>query len=507
MGARTGEQFIQRLRQQAPEVWHRGERVKDITTEPGFANGIRSLAGLYDRQFEYADTMLFDSPDVAEPVPRSFMIPKTKQELHGIGEAMKCASNYSLGMMGRDPSYLNRAMSAYAAGADFLSDYGEGFGEHARDYHRYLRDNDLSSTHTLINPQINRAVSAAHQADPFLAARVKEERDDGIVIKGARMLATLPVSDEIMAFPSTLLRNPEEDAPYAFAFAIPNSTPGLKFLCRESMDYGRNHFDHPLGSRFEELDAVVLFDDVFVPWEKVFIYRNVEACNNVYARTGAIVHMSHQVVCKNIAKTEFLLGLVSLMIDAIGVEKFQHIHEKTTEIWVNLETMKAFRRAAEVDAAPNEHGVMTPAWAPLDAARQLYPRLYPRMIEIVQQIGASGLVAMPTQADLEGPLAGEVEKYFQSARLQARDRIPLFRLAWDAAVSAFGSRQVLYERFFFGDPVRMAGVVFQKHDRTPYMEMVRDFLRARQDEEPEHKPARQPRRRPRQQPAQAALGH
>jgi 4-hydroxyphenylacetate 3-monooxygenase len=291
------------------------------------------------------------------------------------------------------------------------------------------------------------------------------------------MLATLPISDEIMVFPSTLLQNREEDAPYAFAFAIPNATPGLRFICRESVDYGRSHYDHPLGSRFEEMDAVVVFDDVLVPWERVFLYRDVEACNHAYQATGAVVHMAHQVICKSIAKTEFLLGLVSLMIDAIGIEVFQHIHEKTAEIWVALETMKAFRRAAEADAAPNAYGMVTPAWPPLDAARNLYPRLYPRLIEIVQQVGASGLVAMPTEADVAGPLAEDIRAYYQSARLEAKDRIPLFRLAWDTAVSAFGARQVLYERFFFGDPVRMAGAVFQSHDRTPYMDRVRAFLR------------------------------
>lgn len=117
---------------------------------------------------------------------------------------------------------------------------------------------DLNGLDSLIPPQANRAVSAAKQADPFLAARVKEETDAGIVIRGCRMLATLPISDEIMVFPSTVLKNPEEDAPYAFGFSIPNNTPGLRFICRESVDYGRSHFDHPLGSRFEEMDAVVI---------------------------------------------------------------------------------------------------------------------------------------------------------------------------------------------------------------------------------------------------------
>src|SRR5690606_7306082 len=225
---------------------------------------------------------------------------------------------------------------------------------------------------------------------------------------------------------STLLKVSEEDAPYAYGFVIPSDMPGLKFICRESVDYGRSHFDHPLGSRFEEMDAVVIFDDVLVPWERVFLYRDVERCNRAQARTGAVVHMAHQVVVKNIAKTEFLLGLAYLLVDAIAVERFQHVQEKLAEIWVNLETMKALLRAAEADAALDEWGVLRPAWSPLDAARNLFPRLYPRMVEIIQQIGASGLVAMPTEQDLKGPLAEDVRRYYQAARAEAFDRVPLF---------------------------------------------------------------------------------
>ena len=460
------------------ELWHRGRKVEDITNEEGIENGVRSLAARYDLQHSEPEKLLFESPETGDPVGMSFMIPKTQEELIRVGDSMHRIAEFSFGMAGRDPSYLNRALSAYSAGADWLDSAHTGGGANARAYHREMRERDLALTHTLINPQINRAVSAAKQADPFLAARVKEETDAGLVIKGARMLATLPISDSIMVFPSTLLKNPEEDAPYSFAFCLPNATPGLKFICRESVDYGRNHFDHPLGSRFEEMDALVVFDDVFVPWENVFLYRDVKACNEAYAATSAVVHMSHQVICKNIAKTEYLLGLVSLMIDAVGIEIFQHVQEKVAEIWVNLETMKAFRRAAEADAALNDHGMMTPAFDPLDAARNLYPRLYPRMIEIVRLLGASGLVAMPTQADLKGPLSQEIERYYQSARLEARDRIPLYRLAWDTALSAFAARQVQYETYFFGDPVRMAGAIFHSKDRTRYIEHVREFLRA-----------------------------
>ena len=483
-GARRGAQLVERLQARPPALWYRGEPVKDVTTHPALRGGVHTLARLYDLQWERADICLFDSPSSGRKVARSFMLPRTQQELRSISAAMKVWEDHTHGMMGRVPDYINRAMSGYAAGAPFLAEADPRFGANAVRYHEYLRENDLCLTHTLLPPQANRAVSSAKQADPYLAARVKEETDAGIVIRGARMLATLPISDEIMVFPSTLLKSGEEDAPYAFGFSIPNDTPGLRFICRESVDYGRSHFDHPLGSRFEEMDAVVVFDDVFVPWDNVFLYRDVTRCNEAYARTGAVAHMTHQVVVKNIAKSEFMLGLAHALVDAIGAEVFQHIQEKLAELWVNLETMRAFLRAAESDAALDEWGVMRPAWNPLDAARNLYPRLYPRMVEIIQQIAASGLVAMPTEQDLHGPLVEDIRRYYQSARAEAFDRIPLFRLAWDTALSAFGSRQVLYERFFFGDPVRMAGALVAGHSREirQYADQVRQFVREGKEE-------------------------
>lgn len=483
-GARRGAQFLSRLKESPPTLWYRGEHVRDVTTHPALRGGVATLSHLYDLQWERADETLYTSPTTGRKVARSFLMPKTHDELHSVSVAMKVWHDYTHGMMGRVPDYINRAMTGYAAGADFLAEADPRFGQNARQYYEYIRENDLCLTHTLIPPQANRAVGSSKQADPFLAARIKEETDAGIVIRGCRMLATLPISDEIMVFPSTVLKSPEEDAPYAFGFCIPNNTPGLRFICRESVDYGRTHFDHPLGSRFEEMDAVVVFDDVFVPWEKVFLYRDVIKCNQAYARTGAAAHMTHQVVVKNIAKCEFMLGLASLLVNSIGAEVFQHIHEKLAEIWVNLETMKAFLRAAEADATLDEWGVMRPAWNPLDAARNLFPRLYPRMVEIIQQIGASGLVAMPTQQDVNGPLVEDIKRYYQAARAEAFDRIPVFRLAWDASISAFGSRQVLYERFFFGDPVRMAGALVAGHNDQikTYAAQVMTFVKEGRDE-------------------------
>jgi 4-hydroxyphenylacetate 3-monooxygenase len=483
MSARTGAQFLQRVREHPRDLWHRGERVKDPTTHPAFRNGLQSLAALYDLQWQRPAEMLYQSPTTGEPVGLSFLIPRTAEELRRISQMIKIWADQHFGFLGRTPDYLNRAVAYYASGADFLGEDGHPFAENMRRYYESLREHDLCLTHTLINPQANRAVGPAQQADPYLAARVVQETSDGIIIRGARMLATLPAVDEIMVFPSTLLRNTEEDAAYCFAVGLPCDTPGLRFLCRETLDYGRSHFDHPLGSRFDEIDAIVIFHDVLVPWDRVFVYRNVERANRAYAATGAITGMAHQVVVKNIAKTEFFLGLASLIVETIGIESFQHVQEKVADVWVYLETMKGLLRAAEADAQPDAYGAIRPAWPPLDAARNLYLRWYPRMTEIIQQLSASGIVATVTEADLRNPdLVEDIQRYFQAARADAYDRIPLFRLAWDAALSAFAARQIQYERYFFGDPVRLAGMIFQTHDRRPYMEQVREFLTNIKDE-------------------------
>jgi 4-hydroxyphenylacetate 3-monooxygenase len=171
-----------------------------------------------------------------------------------------------------------------------------------------------------------------------------------------------------------------------------------------------------------------------------------------------------------------MLGLVSLLTEAIGIEQFQHVQEDVAEIISTLETLRAFLRAAEADAALNEYGVLTPAWAPLNTARNLYPRLYQRFPQILRKLGASGLMATPTEADIHGPAAADIEAYLQSATLSGPARVRLFRLAWDTCISAFSGRQALYEYYFFGDPVRMAGAYVASYDREPYKARVQAFL-------------------------------
>lgn len=480
MAARNGRQFLDRLARARAHVDVMGETVTgDITRHPAFRNVISSYASLYDMQHDPAhrDVLTYPSPTTGDPVATSFMVPQTPADLAKRQAAFRTWAQATQGMLGRTGDYLNSALMALAAAQDWFAQADPAFGVNIKRYYELVREEDLLCTHTLVPPQANRAQHASQQKGGALSAHVAREDDNGIVVRGARLLATIgPFADELLVFPSTLLRNTEEDKPYAFAFAIPNDTPGLRYLARESLDYGKGHADHPLGSRFEEPDAIVIFDDVRVPYERCFVLGDPEACNGFYTATSATAHMTHQVLTRTTVKTEFILGLVSLLTEAIGIGGFPHVQADIAEVITALETLRALGKAAVADAAPNAFGVLTPAWPPLNTARNLYPRLYQRFPEILRKLGASGLMALPTQADLSGPAAPDIEAYLQSATLSGPDRVRLFRLAWDACASAFASRQALYEYYFFGDPVRMAGAYVAQYDRQPYMDRVRAFI-------------------------------
>jgi 4-hydroxyphenylacetate 3-monooxygenase len=480
MGIRTGQQYLDKLNAMRPHLTIDGEVVSENVTEhPAFRGVARTYAKLFDMQHDPAhqDALTYISPTTGDRVGASFLVPKSIEDLEHRRAAIQTWAEYTNGFLGRTGDYMNSALTALAAAEKWFSQADPKYGENIRNYYEYARENDLLATHTLIPPQVNRSVSGSEQLGGQLSARIVEEREDGIVIRGARMLATIaPIADELLVFPSTVLRGTPEDAPYSYAFAIQNDAPGLRYLCRTSLYNGGSTFDEPLASRFEEMDAVVVFDDVFVPNERVFLLGHPELCNNFYAETGAAALMTHQVVTRTIAKSEFFLGLASEIAATIGIDGFNHIQEQLAELVVDVEIGKALMRASEADAALNEWGMMQPKWSTLNAARNWYPKAAQRFPQIIRTFCASGLMALPGEADLASDALPDIELYLQGKSLTGPERVRLFKLAYDASISGFSSRQALYEYFFFGDPVRMAGALVNSYDREPVRERIREFL-------------------------------
>ncbi len=475
MGIRTGEELLQSLRD-GRQLFIDGERVEDVTTDRRFAAAAQSLAQLYDMQHDPAliDRMTFRSPVGGDRVGLSFIEPRSVEDLIRRRDMVKIWMDATCGMFGRSPDFMNIFFTGVASAADEFGKNDSRFAENVRTYHSRIRENDVCLTHTLVNPQVDRSRPVEKQ-DKDLAAKIVKETDAGIVIRGARMVSTLcAYAHDLLVLPSTYLANSKEAEPYAFGFSVKVNAPGLRFICRPSVIHqnAASPMDYPLSARFDETDAMVIFDDVLVPWERVFIHRDPELCNGLYNRTGIMPQIMHQFSTKNLAKAEFMMGLAFAIAKSTNIDQHLHVQGMLAELIQYAEFCRACLRASEADAAPGPAGVMTPAAMPLWTVRMMFPKMFVRMCEIIQILGAGGLVAVPSYAELAGPAAGDVATYFQAANADAATRIKLFRLAFDAAVSSFSGRQQLYERYYSGDPVRLAGTLYGLYDKDTHIDRI-----------------------------------
>lgn len=477
MPAITGDQYIKRIDELQPNVWIDGKRVSGkISEHPAFKGVMKSQAELYDLQYDekLVNKMTYFSPLTGNRVGMSYLQPKTKEDLTKRRAMVQEWAKLNNGLMGRSPDYMNTVIMAFASSTDFLTDKENCYPENLRAYYEYVREHDLSITHTFVDPQVNRSNIYFDIDEEPIAASITGQNKDGLIIKGAKLLATQGgITDEILVISSGLSAGDGN----GFGFAIPNNTVGLEFICRESFVGGDSTFNYPLSSRYEEMDTIVVFNDVVVPWDRVFFYNNLEVSNRFLEITSFQSFALHQVVSRQIVKTEFILGVAMSIVETINIKDYQHVQEKITEIIVALETMKALVVQSEVKAKLDEWGYMRPDCTTLQVAINIFPRLYPRFSEIIQILGASGLIAIPTENAFSSSIRNNLDQYLQSKGNNAEDRVKIFRLAWDLTMSSFGSRQTLYERFFFGDPIRLTSQLYNAYNKEPYIDRVKNILK------------------------------
>lgn len=476
MPARTGKQFIEGLRSRPRDVWVRGEKVGDVTSHPAFKRPVERLAQLYDMQHDpkYKDVLTYKSPSSGQPVATAFMAPMSYEDLIKRRNAFQVVSEATFGLMGRSPDFMNTVLLAFAEAKEVFARDGRKYADNLVKYYEFVRENDLFLSHALISPQTDRSKSSSEQVDPHLHMGVVKETSEGIVIRGARMLATLgPVCDEMLIYNLPGLRPGDE--PHACAFAVPVDAPGLRQICREPYNWGdRAEFDHPLAANFEECDSLLIFNDVLVPWERVFIYNNVKLANALYPDTALRNHTGHQTNVRAMVKMRFAVAMVQALARAVKADQFLHVQEKLGECMSYVELIRSAIVRAEVEHEVLPNGHVRASLAPFQALRGLLPTMYPRVIEVLQSVGAGGLLMTPSAADFgAAEIAGDVAKFYQGAEgLESEDRVRLFKIAWDLAGDSFGMRQLQYERFYAGDPVRILAMTYLGTDDRDYKALV-----------------------------------
>ncbi|HEY2870342.1 MAG TPA: 4-hydroxyphenylacetate 3-hydroxylase N-terminal domain-containing protein [Reyranella sp.] len=479
MGARTGAQFLDGLRKTKREIWVDGEKVADVTQHPKLRGGAESIAAIYDRQHDYAGECLFAAPPSGELTNVSHMIPRSKDELRRRHAGLVRLSEGSMGIMGRTPDYMNMKFAAFAsapkvwAGADGRNERG---ARNIVDFQKYLAHDDVSLTHTIIQPTIDKRTDSKVVGTKAMVRKVSETAD-GIIVRGAKVLATLaPYADEQAVYPGQPL--PADAKAFALAFAIPLDTPGLKFLCRDSVAApGADPFDKPLSSRFDEQDAFCIFDDVLVPWDRIFIDGDVPIYNSM-RETGYAISMTTQSTIRALTKLEFAYGLAARMAELIG-----DYSPATTEMLGELAAyVRLTANAVELSleqAAERGDGVWFPNGAALEPMRSILPMWMPRVAEIITLIGSHNLLTTPSRAELDDPkLRPLLDEMLHGADgATADERAQVFRMAWDFVGSALGGRGFLYERFYLTSASRNKQMLHTRFfDRTRSQALLKDML-------------------------------
>ena len=462
---RTGAEYLRSLND-GRRVFVDGEAVKDVTTHPAFRQAARSIAGLFDIAADPAmrERMTFASPKTGEPVWRTYQIPRSHDDLRARRLFSETWAEATFGLMGRTPDHVASFFAGYAATPQIFAAGGQQFADNVVAFHAFMRDNSLYLSYAIVPPQIDRGKPAHKQSDPTLYAGVVKERDDGIVIAGAQQLATGgPLSDYIHLSCIHPLQPGDEN--YANCLAVPVAAAGVKLYPRRPFARAGGAFDYPLSSRFDESDSYVVFDNVFVPWEHVFIYRNVEISRDQWWKTPSHLYGNHQAQVRYVTKLRFMAGLAQRMNEMTGNAAQPPVQIMMGELAALVSVYESMLLAHET-AAPIEEGVLWPSKVILYSAMALQSELNGRMLEIIRELAGSAFITLPSSAaDFDNPeIAADLERYMRSASSDAKTRVKLMRLIWDFLGSEFGSRHAQYEKFYGGASFLVKQNVYRNFD-------------------------------------------
>ena len=469
---RTGDDYLAALRD-GREVWYDGERVKDLTTHAAFRNTARSIAHLYDLTHEPAlrDALTVVSPQTGNRILRAHQIPRGRADLAARRKAFKIWAEASFGFLGRSPDYMAAAITGFAAAPHVFAGADFDGTANVLAHHRRMAEQDLYQSHTLVNPQIDRTRPPSEQeGHPYV--HVVSERDGGIVVRGAKMVGTAAAfGDEILVGATQRMAPAEAD--YAICFSVPVASPGVRFISRVSYEAKASSvFDNPLSTRFDENDALLVYDDVFVPWERVLVYRDVDVCTNQWWRTSAFVNFVHHGATRFWTKLEFLTGLALLVAKANNTYQVPSVQAQLGRLlgWTNTARALVLAMEADCQPVPGDVGAVEPNREIAVAQLAAGPELYPQVLAEIKLLVGGGVIQLPaTVRDLLSPDLGPVlRRYIRSPGYDAEQRIKLLKLAWDALGSEFAGRHEQYERFYHGAPYVYLPTIVRESDTDSY---------------------------------------
>ena len=445
----TGAEYIESLRD-GREVYIDVERVADVTVHPAFRNAIRSIARLYDAMHDPATKDALTCPtDTGSGgyTHKFFRVPRSRADMVGAQEAIAGWARLSYGWMGRTPDYKAAFSNTLGAFPEYYGDYADN----ARAWYKRAQESVPFMNHAIVNPPIDKHMPAEAVKDVY--ACVKRETDAGIYVSGAKVVATSAAFTHYN-FMGQSSKTATEDLDMSVMFMVPINAPGLKLICRTSYEAAaKSPFDYPLSSRFDENDAIFVMDNVFVPWEDVFIYRDPARVMSFFPATGFVHGAMFQGCTRYAVKLDFISGLLAKALRCTGGDEARSNQVMLGEViawrhlfWSLSDAMAHNPQAWKGDAVlPDLEAAMS--------YRVFAPDSWPRIRDIVQKALSSALIYLPSSVkDFANPA---IEPYLRqyvrgSHGVDHVERVKIMKLLWDCVGTEFAGRHELYERNYSG---------------------------------------------------------
>lgn len=474
---RTGADYLNALKDDRC-IYVDGQRVERVAHHPAFAPIAKTMAGLYDMAAHPGSGMTYVAPETGEEANWVYAIPRSREDLAARRRATERWARQTHGWVGRSPDHVAAFLAGFAAHPEAFGGPERDLGANVVAYHRRLLSESLFPSYAIIPPQVTRATTAHAWEGDLVQVGVAGETAEGIVVRGAQMLATgAAVADEL--FVSCIKPLTPDDRDFAVSFVLPVATPGLKLYCRRPYAPGATSaYDYPLTSRYDETDALVVFDDVLVPWERVFVDRDVAGLTRQFFATGGHVLGNWQAQIRFVAKLQFVAGVARKVAAVSGIDGIPSVQEKLGELAALVSMVESAVLAAEYRAAPDDAGMWRPWPRALYGAMGLQAEIYPRVLAILRELAGGGVLQLPSSAsDMTNPATrADIDRYIQSPGVDAEERVKLFKLAWDVVGSEFAGRHHQYEMFYAGAPFVSRGYAFRGYGYDQVVAEVDSFL-------------------------------
>lgn len=427
MAVKTPAEYIESLRD-GRVTYMNGERIDDITTHPSFRVPIQVAARDYDRSdAARAKVMTYTAEDGSQ-AHRVFQIPMSEEDLNARVELM-----HDMSIVGGVTGVMMALMSVKDQVAAVKPEYAANIER----LYKYVRDNDLRAAEVITDPKGDRSRRAHEQDDPDLYVRIVKRTDEGIVVRGAKLhITAASLVHELVVMPTKGMRQDETD--YAVSFSVPVNAPGVKIINRNFAADTLNEFDYPSSSHHSMPEGFVIFDDVFVPWDRVFLAGEVQLASKLaqslglWERTGGLVG--------SVASSKLFVGLAHLVSEMQGKDRDANVQNTIAELICYAEMLRMSLDFACRNYEKTESGMVFPNTLAVNAAKYYYAANYHQMIKYVHDLSGGLVLTQPLEADLRNPDTGPyIRKYLSTKQnVDVETRMRIYNFIRDYTADSYG---------------------------------------------------------------------